>query len=187
MMITAKEELLIDRCFKKDPGALRLLLEEYGRPVYGFCVSFFSGDCRFAEPLFYKAFSSFLRSPGLSELRTPLLIQLLSFVVRELYGSFGPLKPDAPQGCVPAPETLKSLWPETDLLFRKRLAVILKAFAGMAAEEKAALLLRDQMDLEYPEIAKLLGMNEKKVHQVLLRSRIRLGEHVDSLMRAGRQ
>lgn len=182
MMITAKEELLIDRWLKKDPGALRLLLEDCGRPVYGFCVSFFSGDCRFADALFLKAFSSLLRSPGLSALRTPLLIQLLSFAVRELHGA---LKPDASEGYVPAPEALKSLWPETDLFFRKRLAVILKALAGMAGEEKAALLLRDQMDLECSEIAGLLGVSEKKAHQILSRARIRLGENVDSLMRGG--
>ena len=187
MIITAKEELLIGRWLKKDPEALRLLVEEYGRPAYGFCVSFSSGDCRFADVLFSKAFSSLLCSSGLSELRVPFRVQLLRFVVRELHGAFGISKPDAPEGCVPAPEALKKLWPETDLFLRKRLAVILKALAGMTAEEKITLLFRDQMDLEYAEMAGLLGMNEKKVHKILSRARIRLEENVDGLMGRGRQ
>ncbi len=185
MTITAKEELLIGRWLEKDAAALPLLLEEYGRPIYGFCVLFFSGDSRFADTLFSKACASLLKSPGVGELRVPFALQLLSWVLHEIRSSFG-AKPDAPEGSVPSVDALKKFWPEEEAMTRRRFHLLLKALGGMSAEERAVLLLRDQLDLDHHEMTELMGLSEKKIHRILSKARLLLGESVDRIVEGSR-
>ena len=101
---------------------------------------------------------------------TRLCLDRLRHLKKERDDYTGAWLPEAIEDdCAPSPEEQVEMAEEVSTAF---LAVLER----LGSEERAAFLLREKFDYDYPEVARLVGKSESACRQLIHRSRTRLRE-----------
>lgn len=171
-----KDEVLLDRWRRQQPEALAELVTEYSRPFYGFLAVLLGGTQKTADDFFFKAFQKVLSEAAKDHAPTSIFLKLLKYAVKET----------KPSAAVPRtslePPVLAKL--SNDEEIQLRILLSLKILAGMNLEERMVILLRDLMELDVPEMAYVLDMQEDHLKSRLNEARIHFREKMNESLRS---
>ena len=159
------EPALIERCKRQDPQAFGQIVDAYQNRVYGFVkrmVLDAEEASDIAQEVFVRAFQSFGRFDGRSSVRTWLFRIAYNLCVdRARRHQRAPLETriEATYTEDEPLEIADTRWnPETSVLNDELMSAAEAAIGSMSEKLRSVLLLHDQQDLAYDEIAKLLEL-----------------------------
>lgn len=165
MKVSAQEELLIASCLKKEPEAIRTFSALYGRPIYGFLKSALGIRAELTHSILIRAMSEYLRTTTAFELKEHILVTLMRSLLRDISRE---LKRKDSTG------SLKEKDP--------RLTILFESLALLKWQERVLVLLRDQMDFDYEEIASILSLKLEEVKSRIKTARVHFRENIDQLL-----
>jgi RNA polymerase sigma-70 factor (ECF subfamily) len=168
------DDLTLRRAQRGDERACRDLVGHYQRPVFALLGRLLCGAGRrgqvedLAQETFLRVFRELPRFTimGAARLSTWILTIATRLALDELRRRRPALVPLRDAGEIPAPGRPDDVAERRDLC-----AAIERAAAGLPAESRAVLLLRDVHDLEYQEIARALEIDLGTVKSRLWRAR----------------
>lgn len=155
MKIPSHEELLLVRCRRFETEAIKTLEDLYGRRVYGLLRSILGTRSASAHNLMISAFSDTIRENVPFNMEEPFLVTAVRKLIAGLPSQVKNLD-------------LSASWPGLD---RQR-ALVFEALSALPWRERVLLLLRDQMDFDYDEIASILGRSVKNLKTELQQVRL---------------
>jgi RNA polymerase sigma-70 factor (ECF subfamily) len=175
------DALLVQRCLAGDPGAWELLVRAHHRRVYILCYRF-TGRSEEAEDLtqevflrVFRALKSYRANEGdfstwLTSLTRNLLIDHYRKSRRDRV-----LEPLEEQ--LPVLEEKRAALVQADSITRGREAeeMLQTALGRLSPDLREAVILRDVSEMEYQEIARVLGVPEGTVKSRINRGRTELG------------
>jgi RNA polymerase sigma-70 factor (ECF subfamily) len=174
------ETILIERCLGGEQGAWEEMVKVYTKRVYGLCYRFTGRDNEaqdLTQDVFlrvFKSLGSFRAGEGsfvvwLTRLTRNLLVDHYRRTKQERVT-------DAIEDKLPVLEERRAQFSRTDGLLAGREAgeLLQAALAKLSPELREAVILRDLQDMEYREIARVLGVPEGTVKSRLNRGRAEL-------------
>ena len=174
------ETSLIERCLSGEQGAWEELVKVYTKRVYGLCYRFTGRDNEaqdLTQDVFlrvFKSLGSFRAGEGsfvvwLTRLTRNLLVDHYRRTKQERVT-------DAIEDKLPVLEERRAQFSRTDgLLAGREAGELLQAgLEKLSPELREAVILRDLQDMEYREIARVLGVPEGTVKSRLNRGRAEL-------------
>ena len=174
------ETSLIERCLSGEQGAWEEMVKVYTKRVYGLCYRFTGRDNEaqdLTQDVFlrvFKSLGSFRAGEGsfvvwLTRLTRNLLVDHYRRTKQERVT-------DAIEDKLPVLEERTAQFSRTDGLLAGREAseLLQAALQKLSPELREAVILRDLQDMEYREIARVLGVPEGTVKSRLNRGRAEL-------------
>lgn len=159
------EEALIERCKRQDAEAFGKVVDAYQNRVFGFVrrmVVDQDETADIAQEVFVRAFQSFGRFDGRSSVRTWLFRIAHNLCVdraRRIMRAPAESRIEATFDDDEPMEIADRRWnPETAVLDEELMTAAESAIGTMSEKLKSVLLLHDQEDLAYEEIARLLNV-----------------------------
>lgn len=188
----AAEQALIERCKRQDPQAFGRIVDAYQVRVHGFVrrmVNDSEEAADIAQEVFVRAFQSFGRFDARSSLRTWLFRIAHNLCVdraRRLSRTPAETRIDAGFEDDEPLEFADRRWnPETAVLNEELMQAAEEAIASMSEKLRSVLLLHDQQDMAYDEIAKTLNLPIGTVKSRLFLARAHLQNALGSYLRPG--
>ncbi len=173
-----KDSDLVALISRGNNRAFKELLERHQNAVYGFAFRLLGGDAQEAEDV---AQETFLRLFRISESYNPtaglrtFLFKITKNLCIDIYRKKRPEilenLPEITEDNTPLNHLEKSF--ETDLLE--------KAINELPVNQKAAILLRHNMDMSYSQIADVMGLSVSAVESLLVRGRQKLRQKLASI------
>ena len=146
MSLSSHEQALLTELANRDAEAIRLFSTEYGPPVYGFLISALGFRAGEAKPMMVEAFASLIRHSKKAATEMPILPCLMRDLLNHLQWKMSDKESEGP---------FEGAYQELSLIF--------KALSRLPWEERVLVLLRDQMDLTYPEMSFVLSLSEEEL------------------------
>jgi RNA polymerase sigma-70 factor (ECF subfamily) len=188
---------VVRRAQAGDPEAFRVIFEAHIAPVRRFCRDLLRDPAAGDE----AAQETFVRAHGrLGSLREPALLPSWLLGIARLVtleqrrrglwlvplSWLGPRGGDEPEADgEPADDRCEGASPETALLGQEADRALEAALATLSADRRAALLLRLDHGLGYPEIGASLGWTLAKVKNEIHRARLQLRERLAGYLAEG--
>ena len=160
----ATEAHLVDRCRKQDFEAFGKIVDAYQGRVFGFVKRMVSNTeeaSDITQEVFIRAFQSFARFDGRSGIRTWLFRIAYNLCVdrsRKADRSVGEV------GMIESPDgeemdVADTRWqPDRLTIDAELMQIVENGIASMSEKLRSVLLLHDKEDMQYEEIAELLGL-----------------------------
>ncbi len=185
----ATEQALVDRCRKLDVDAFGKLVDAYQGRVFGFVRRMVQKPEEaedITQEVFIRAFQSFERFDGRSSVRTWLFRIAYNLCIdrsRKLGRTFDETSIiDSELG--EEIEISDQRWqPDQLFLDTELMDLVESALATMSDKLKSVLLLHDKEDLQYEEIAKMLGVPVGTVKSRLFLARAHLQNAVSGYLK----
>lgn len=168
-LASTEETVLVQRCRRGEPAAVRLLIDRHVRSAFGFTLSLLGCAPNQARDVALAGFADALlaiRTRGGSGTFRHALVPALVDRARR---SGAPLADGVPEG-------LAATGPKRELLRMVRQALGLLPF-----DARLALLLRDQLHLPYEEIGVIAGTGAKQARADTIAARTLLREKLRDL------
>jgi RNA polymerase sigma-70 factor (ECF subfamily) len=160
----ATEEAIVDRCRKQDFEAFGKLVDAYQNRVYGFVKRMApraEDAADVTQEVFIKAFQNFARFDGRCSVRTWLFRIAYNLCVdrsRKIDRSLTEVALVDP-GEGEDIDVADTRWqPEQLVIDSELMSVVEEGIAGMSEKLRSVLMLHDQEDMSYEEIAQLLDV-----------------------------
>ncbi len=161
----AIESALLDRCRKQDPEAFGKLIDAYQNRVFGFVRKMVPDAEEAADVVqdtFIRAYQAIHRFDGRSSVRTWLFRIAYNLCVdrsRKVDRSPSELRIDASNEESEAFDIPDTRWnPEGVILDGELMTLLESGIASMSEKLRSVLLLHDQQDMSYDEIATVLAL-----------------------------
>jgi RNA polymerase sigma-70 factor (ECF subfamily) len=191
-MDTGAEEALIDRCRKQDVEAFGRFVDLYQNRVYGFVRRMVPNSEEAADvtqEVFIRAFQSFVRFDGRSNVRTWLFRIAHNLCIdraRKASRSLSAVSLSTDSDDAETYEVADSRWePEALILDRELIHVIESSILEMSEKLRTVLLLHDREELSYDEIADTIGIPVGTVKSRLFLARSHLQKSITAYMNGG--
>jgi RNA polymerase sigma-70 factor (ECF subfamily) len=175
------DEALLERARRGDSGAFTTLVERYQDELYTMALRLLGAPADAADVVQETFLRAYMRLPQLHALSMRAWLFRVAINAARDVQRRQVRRPTAPledrEGKVldlPAP----GLGPEAAAEARERAAVIRTALAGLPADHRVAVVLRDVNQLSYEEIAEVLRIPLGTVKSRISRARLRLAEQL---------
>ena len=173
MIVPARDEFLLARCLKRERTAIEELVAEHARPIYGFFQSALGEKVTLAQPIFVGSFIHLLRKNAHRNLKEPIRVILLRFIIQRIQEKLNFKNAGAPLN---------------NLDFR--LSILFESLSRLPWDERILLLFRDQMDLSLEEIGAILSKSQNEIRSRLKDCRLNFRKQLENSMnnkRAGHE
>jgi len=187
---------LVGRCLSGDAAAWEAIVRQYNRRIYNVCYRF-AGTAEDAEDLTQEVFIKMYRTLNSYDTSKGAFITWVTTIARNLLvDHFRRSKHDrmtdsleaAPAGdpeALTLGEQLPDLGPSPDagIQTQETQRTVHLALQKLSPELREAVILRDLQELEYREIAQVLGVPEGTVKSRINRGRAELARHLSRTYR----
>lgn len=166
MKIPAHEELLLARCARRENDAVKTLIELYGERVYGFIRSALGLRAELVHPLLIKSFSETIQETQPFNMTEPFRVTVMRKLI---HGITNQLK------------NKDSSATEKGMDLQRM--IVFEALSRLAWNRRVLLLLRDQMDFDFEEIASILSVPIKQLRAETQETRLEFRKHIEEVLR----
>lgn len=166
LRVPAEDELLLDRCLKKDPGALRELVTVHGESLYGFVRSALGRRAVLTHPFLTQCFADLLRDSNAFNLTEPIRVKLAKSFLVQIQKQ---LKQKHSEGPLPG--------------LNRRLSVLFTCLSQLSWDDRVVILLRDQLGFSLDEMQAVLSKTEQETRLQIQEARIRFREQLQSILK----
>jgi RNA polymerase sigma-70 factor (ECF subfamily) len=185
----ADEQALIDRCRRQDVEAFGRFVDAYQNRVFGFVRRMIPNPDEAADvtqEVFIRAFQSFGRFDGRSSVRTWLFRIAHNLCIDRVRKSDRSVSEVALVDPVEGTEVIEvadSRWqPEQIAMNEELMGVVEAGIRSMSEKLRSVLLLHDREDMQYDEIATMLGVPVGTVKSRLFLARAHLQEVIGNYL-----
>lgn len=158
----------------KDEGQLKALIARYQQNIFAFVLYLIGGDQDTAYDICATSFAEALSKSSSSQQEEAFLARLIGIAVTKARATRR----------IPAPDTLELL--DIPSAEKGPLRVVLKAFRALDFDEKVLILLRDQINLPYKNIALSMCVSESNAKQRTIQARIQFRGKLEETVSDGR-
>lgn len=166
MPLSVDDESLLANLTQQNPQSIKSLCSAYGPEIYGFLVSLLGLRAIDAHSVLVESFASVAAEAQKGRVREALLIRLTREVLNHMRWKLWDSEGETPfEGS------------------RQELSLVFRALSRLAWEERILLLLRDQMDFTYEEMASVLSLSVEAVKTRLAESKKNFRHHINEIMK----
>jgi RNA polymerase sigma-70 factor, ECF subfamily len=188
MTIQIPEDQLVARCRRGDLDAFGQVYAQYERPVFRYAYHLL-GNAEDADDVkqetFLKAYRAMASFKGDSRLLTWLLVICGNLCRDQVKRRSRQREVLYDPRDVPVDTYSSSDDPDEKIEKEERSRIVMGALRGMPADQREIIVLREIEELDYAEIAKVLGCSLASVKLKLFRARRRFKERVEFMLQAG--
>lgn len=157
----------------KNKGQSKALIARYQQSIFALVLYLIGGDQDAAYNICATSFAEALSRSSSLEQEEAFLTRLIDTAIKKTRAT----------KTIPVSDELEFL--DVPLAEKGPLRVVLKAFQILDFDEKALLLLRDQLNLSYRNIASSMRISESSAKQKIIQARIQFREKLEETVNDG--
>jgi len=168
--MTAEDRFLVNRYKQGSEEAAKSLIDKYQQRIFALVLYLAGNDRDKAYEIAASSFMEAIRSRPFLKDKKSFLIRLVGVAVEKSRNiKIIPSSDDSDFAELPAEK-------------RKLLRIIKTALQALSFNEKAILLLRDQLHLPYRDIAAILQISESNARTLIIHGRVRLRKKIEEAL-----